>query len=145
MNDDKKFELTIETRVRHADGGIEVGTFLNGQLQEVRRIEEELLTTAAVVALRDKGYTVLPHATDVDEFTVSDDLPDPGPFGAEQRAEKFSRERQQVADLWFGGNRDQADRVIEALPYSVIPGWFDVDQVMRTIASGPVESKGAGS
>lgn len=145
MNDAEKFEMTVETRVRHTEGGLEVGTFMNGTLQEVRRIEEELLTTAVVDALRAKGYTVLPPATDVPAFTVSEPEPYFDVLGAKRHAENSARYRQEIADLWFGGDFDRAGRVFEALPYSCIPGWDDVDQVMRTLVSGRTEAYGATS
>ena len=121
MNDAEKFEMTVETRVRHTEGGLEVGTFMNGTLQEVRWIEEELLTTAVVDALRAKGYTVLPPATDVPAFTVSEPEPYFDVLGAKRHAENSARDRQEIADFWFGGDFDRAGRVFEALPYSCSP------------------------
>ena len=56
---------------------------------------------------------------------------------------RAARDRQEIADLWFGGDFDRAGRVFEALPYSCIPGWDDVDQVMRTLVSGRTEAYGA--
>lgn len=41
------------------DFGMEINHYINNQLRQVTRIEEEVLTTTVVEALRAKGYTVI--------------------------------------------------------------------------------------
>lgn len=44
-----------------------------------------------------------------------------------------------IADKWFGSDLRAAEAVLDALPYSDIPGWYDVDRVMQAIAGRGVE------
>ncbi|AER47594.1 hypothetical protein DS6A_40 [Mycobacterium phage DS6A] len=52
------------------------------------------------------------------------------------RAE-WAADCRRVADRWFGGDTAQAGRVLDALPYSKIPDWSDVDAVMSATTSTP--------
>lgn len=40
-----------------------------------------------------------------------------------------------VANKWFDGDLDRAERVLDVMPYSTIPGWHDVAAVMEAIDS----------
>lgn len=51
---------------------------------------------------------------------------------AAQRAQ-WEADREAVADEYFGGDAAAADRVMDALPYSDIPGWHDVRAVMDAL------------
>lgn len=42
----------------------------------------------------------------------------------------WEQQRKAVADKWFGGDEDRAEAVMDALPYSDIPRWADVEAVM---------------
>lgn len=61
-------------------------------------------------------------------------------FGIQQlppaeRRRRWEQDREAVAGLWFGGNLDRADQMLDSLPYSAIPEWGDVDRVMRLVES----------
>lgn len=51
---------------------------------------------------------------------------------ADRRAE-FVRDRSKIAEEWFGGNEQHAQDALDALPFSTIPGWADLDDVMDTL------------
>lgn len=53
---------------------------------------------------------------------------------AETRRRLYQQQRQAVADLYFDGDTDKADAVLESLPYSCIPDWHDVITVLETLA-----------
>lgn len=46
---------------------------------------------------------------------------------------QWEANRKQVADRWFIGDETKADLVLNALPYSAIPCWADVETVMEEI------------
>lgn len=50
-----------------------------------------------------------------------------------QRVKMWEQDRTTVANRWFNGDQAHADAALDALPYSEIPTWVDVDQFMRTI------------
>lgn len=52
----------------------------------------------------------------------------------EQQRRLYQQQRQDVADLYFDGDTDKADAVLESLPYSSIPDWRDVVSVLETLA-----------
>lgn len=44
-------------------------------------------------------------------------------------ASEWEKERQQIADDFCGGDVEKADKMLDALPYSALPGWWDVRHV----------------
>lgn len=50
---------------------------------------------------------------------------------------QWKRDRQAVADDWFGGDTDWADAVLSAMPYSVITGWASVEAVLTAVHNRP--------
>lgn len=48
-------------------------------------------------------------------------------------AQQWVEEQQAIADKWFDGDTQKAMDVLDALPYSTIPEWFHVDDVMKAI------------
>jgi hypothetical protein len=43
----------------------------------------------------------------------------------------WEQDRQAIADLWFDGDAEKADVALDAMPYSSIPDWSDVDRAAR--------------
>ena len=57
-----------------------------------------------------------------------------------ERERRWSSDRQSIADIWFGGDAENAQAAFDALPYSRIPDWEDLDEVCRAVrASADVE------
>lgn len=50
---------------------------------------------------------------------------------AARRRRMWESDRQAIADLWFSGDVERADKALETLPYSTIPDWEDVDGMAR--------------
>lgn len=54
-----------------------------------------------------------------------------GQLSLEERQRRWAQDRKTVAEEWFGGDESRAEVALEALPYSRIPDWCDVDDVAR--------------
>lgn len=50
-----------------------------------------------------------------------------------ERARRWAQDCQTVADEWFGGDTSRAEEALDALPYSTIPYWTDLDAICRVI------------
>lgn len=50
---------------------------------------------------------------------------------AAHRRAMWEQDRQAIADLWFDGDAEKADVALDAMPYSSIPDWSDVDRAAR--------------
>lgn len=59
-----------------------------------------------------------------------------GKLPASERRALWEADRQRIADLWFDGDVDRADAVLDTMPYSTIPDWSDVDRAARAITGG---------
>ena len=48
--------------------------------------------------------------------------------------EKWEQSRQETANKWFAGDIVKAEKVLDALPFSTIPEWEDVENLMAVLA-----------
>lgn len=117
MRDNPEFKVEFETRARYRDSALEVETLLNGTVQEVVRVQEDVLRTAAVDALRLLGYKVYPPAR-------ADDPREPIEEAAREAArEAYShaviRDRYD-ADLMSAGFHDGASWAVNRVTVGMI-------------------------
>ena len=50
-----------------------------------------------------------------------------------ERQEWRERKKREVVDRWFGGDEERAKAVLAALPYSSIPDYYDLGEVMEAL------------
>src|SRR5690606_40436829 len=50
---------------------------------------------------------------------------------------EWERQRQHIADTYFYGDVQRADDVMEALPFSAIPTWEDVENAIQAVTRSP--------
>lgn len=59
----------------------------------------------------------------------------------EERAQRETEDRETVIREWFNGDAAAAERAMNALPYSTIPTWEDLDTVIAAVTTGLEETR----